>query len=178
MSEQNNKFPKIYGIVDPMTDKVVYIGKANNVQKRLKTHILDSKRRKTRLYQWMQDRIENNQQIKIIELASSISDDWQSLEKQMIFQYGGEGALLNMAKGGNQPIGCPEANKLNAIKLNNKRAEDAFEKKIWEMKRAMGHYLKILKAREQNSDNHKSIVAKLKYAADKRPDLFGCWSAL
>ena len=176
MSELTNKFAKIYGIVDPMTDKVVYIGKANNVQKRLKTHILDSKRRKTKLYQWMQDRIENNQQIKIIELASSISDDWQSLEKQMISQYGGEVALLNMAKGGNQPIGCPEANKLNAIKLNNKRAEDPLAKKIWEMKRDMARHLKRLN--KSNQDQYKTIVVKLKYAADKRPDLFVCWSAL
>lgn len=176
MSELPNKFAKIYGIVDPMTDKVIYIGKANNVQKRLKTHILDSKRRKTKLYQWMQDHIENNQQINIIELASSISDDWQSLEKQMISQYGCEGVLLNMAKGGNQPIGCPKANKLNAIKLNNKRAEDPLAKKIWEMKRDMARHLKRLS--KSNQDQYKAIVVKLKYAADKRPDLFGCWSAL
>ena len=176
MSELTNKFAKIYGIVDPMTDKVVYIGKANDVQKRLKTHILDSKRRKTKLYQWMQDRIKNNQQINIVELASSISNDWQSLEKQMISQYEAEGVLFNIAKGGNQPKGCPEANKRNAIELNNKRSKDPFAKKIWEMKRDMARHLKRLSKSNQNQ--YQKIVSKLKYAANKRPDLFGCWSAL
>jgi hypothetical protein len=31
---------------------------------------------------------------------------------------------------------------------------------------------------DKNSEHYRSLVAKLKYAAEKRPDLFGCWSAL
>ena len=178
MSESTNKFAKIYGILDPNTNEVVYIGKANNVKARLKTHISDCRKKRSNLYTWMQQQINDNKTIKIVELASSLSDDWQSLEKIMIAQYKSDHELLNMASGGNEPPNTIEVRRKNAINLNQRRKEDPFFQKIWLMKRAMGQYLKLLSKPDANPEKYKSIVAKLKYAADKRPDLFGCWSNL
>jgi hypothetical protein len=44
---------EIYSLNDPYTYKVRYIGKAKDSQKRLKSHIRDSKRRNTPVYQWI-----------------------------------------------------------------------------------------------------------------------------
>lgn len=169
---------KIYGIVDPESQIIVYIGKANNVQSRLKTHLSDSRRKNSRLHQWIRDQIGRGHSIKIVELASAISKDWQSLEKQMIAQYRADGDLLNMADGGNAPLIVPEVCRENAVRLNERRKSDPTFRKVWQMKRAMGAHLKFLRRDGADSEVYQKIVAKLKYAAQKRPDLFGCWSTL
>jgi hypothetical protein len=178
MSESTKKFSKIYGIIDPVTNKIVYIGKANNVQARLKTHISSSRTKKSNLYSWITEQINNGRPIQMVELASAISEDWQSLEKAMISQYRAEGLLLNMANGGNSPSCSPEICKQNAVRLNERRKSDPLFQRVWEMKRAMAQGLKFLQRPGADPEKYKSIVAKLKYAAEKRPDLFGCWSGL
>lgn len=177
MAETHNR-AKIYGIVDPETGKIVYIGKANRVQSRLKTHLSDCRKKDSNLYKWMRDRLNANQSIKIVELASAISEDWQSLEIAMIAQYRNEGNLLNMADGGNQPLVDIETRRKNAVILNARRKNDPLFKRVWEIKRAMSWNLKFLRREGADPKTYERIVAKLKYAAEKRPDLFGCWSAL
>lgn len=47
------KFSKIYGLSDKKTGEIIYIGKSDDPKKRLKQHIYDSKRRNTKLHQWI-----------------------------------------------------------------------------------------------------------------------------
>jgi hypothetical protein len=175
MSELNQKRAKIYGILDPDTNSVVYIGKANNVNARWKSHLRDSKRKKSRLYNWLNQQLAENKTIRVVELASSILDDWQTLEKDVIAQYRADGDLLNMSNGGNQPYVNVESCRKNAIKINERRKNDPLFRRIWEMKRSMASYLKHAK---KDSEHYRQLTAKLRYAANKRPDLFGCWSAI
>lgn len=178
MDAEANKFAKIYGIVDSTTKKVVYIGKANNVQARWKTHLSDCVRKDNRLYRWMKQRFESNQPVEIIELASATSEDWQSLEVAMIAQYRAEGELLNMADGGNQPHIDVVTCRKNAVKLNERRKNDPLFESVWEIKRTMGGHLRFLRREGADPEMYNKVVAKLKYAAQKRPDLFACWSTL
>jgi hypothetical protein len=177
-SANSRKFAKIYGIIDPETEKVVYIGKANDVNARWKTHLSDCRHKKSHLYSWMKERFNSNKPICIIELASAISDDWQSLEVAMIAQYRAEGEILNMADGGEQPFHNQAVCRKNAAKLNERRKNDPLFNRVWEIKRAMGSHLKFLRREGADPEVYQKIVAKLKYCAQKRPDLFGCWSAL
>jgi hypothetical protein len=178
MEAKANKFAKIYGIVDSATGRVVYVGKANDVQVRWKGHLADCVRKDNRLYRWMRQQFEENQPVSVVELASAISEDWQALEVAMIAQYRDDGDLLNMADGGNQPyIDIPTCRK-NAVKLNERRKNDPLFRRAWEIKRAMGGHLRFLRREGADPEMYNKVVAKLKYAAQKRPDLFACWSTL
>lgn len=174
----SKKFAKIYGIIDPITEQVVYIGKANDVRSRWRTHQSDSRTKNTPLYQWMRQRGDKGTSLKMVELASAISNDWQSLEKIVISQYRAEGNLLNVSAGGNEPAFNVETSRENAVKLNDRRKNDPLFQRVWEIKRAMGSHLKFLRRNGEDSEAYQRVVAKLKYCAQKRPDLFGCWSTL
>lgn len=43
---------QIYALRDPRDGNLRYIGKANNAEKRLKSHMKDSRHRKTPVYAW------------------------------------------------------------------------------------------------------------------------------
>jgi len=178
MPAEKPKFAKIYGIVDPQTGSIIYIGKANDVKARWKTHITDARKKKSRLYTWLNEKLDKNEKVEVIELASAISEDWGSLEKIVIAQYRAEGKLLNMANGGQEPPHDPETCAKNARKVVEKRMSDPFHYEIWRMKKEMGAYLKFLRKFGEDSEKYQKVVEKLKYAAKKRPDLFGCWSSL
>jgi len=45
--------PCIYALTDPSTGEVRYIGKANDPSARLKSHLMDSRRRNTPVYRWI-----------------------------------------------------------------------------------------------------------------------------
>lgn len=170
-------YAKIYGIVSKATGKVVYIGKANDPEKRFKGHLRDSTRRQTPLYDWM--RSHNGADATYVVLASAISDDWQSLEILMIAQYRNESKLLNLADGGNQPTQTKEQKSKNSIKLNH--CSNPEEQRVWSIKRRINTIITGWKKdkRYDSFDPHvEKVKAKLRYCAWKRPDLFGSYASL
>lgn len=161
---------QIYGLADPQTHKIMYIGKAMNAEQRYKGHLRDAARRKTPLYQWINTLTEKP---KLIILASCTTEDWQTVEKQVITQYRVEGQLLNVADGGNQPKGNSITNRQNAIKLNERMRNDPFAKRIQFLKRSMADFIRRAKNGEIREEVKESIFAKLRLAAAKNPALFG-----
>lgn len=94
---------EIYGLLDPVTGELRYIGKANNAAKRLKSHLRDMKRRKSPLYGWL-GKLDQPPNIKILERTL----DWKEAERRLIAEYRGKGErLLNLADGGDEPF-CPK----------------------------------------------------------------------
>lgn len=153
------KFSKIYGLSDKKTGEIIYIGKSDDPKKRLKQHIYDSKRRNTKLHQWIR---KNPNSVELIILAYAISNDWQSLEKQMIAQYKESGKLLNIAKGGNQPF---------------RDENDSFKRKVWIIKNFMARLVNEWK-NIPTTEKIEERKAMLRYAAWKKPELFGEWKYL
>jgi len=173
------EYAKIYGIVSKSTGKVVYIGKANNPAERFKGHLQDSLRRKTPLYDWM--RSGSGVGANYVVLASATSEDWQSLEKQMIAQYRSEGKLLNLADGGDQPSISVEQRRKNALSMNAKRESGGIKRQAWLLKKRMNRFLNdCRKDGRFDSFNPKieQIKAKLRYAGWKNPQLFGEYKSL
>jgi hypothetical protein len=161
---------KIYGLSDPNTQEIRYIGKANNPAERYKGHLRDASRRTTPVYHWI-----NSLQDKphLIVLASCLTSDWQSVEKQIIAQYREDHSLLNLADGGNQPKSNSAVNRINGYKLNERIKQDPSLNRIREVKKMMGDFIKrasLGKVRQEVKDR---IFAKLRLAAEKNPVLFG-----
>ena len=152
--DTNTKFSKIYGLSDKKTGEIIYIGKSDNPEKRIKQHIYDSKRRNTKLHQWIR---KNPDSLKLVILACAISQDWQSLEQTLISQHKLSGKLLNISKGGNQP---------------SRDDSDPLKKKVWLIKK----YIRKLLNEWKNMPSTERIEEKkaiLRYAAWKKPELFG-----
>lgn len=146
---------EIYSLVCPVTNTIRYIGKAKNSEKRLKSHIRDSKRRNTPLYLWIRELIQSGK-IPVMKVIS-IADDWQSEEIRQIQIHKEMGCdLLNVAKGGNQPYCSKEQLAINGSNTFNKIRNE----RLFELKRRMGMSLTWLKE-SGLIEKHNSILSRL-----------------
>lgn len=133
----------IYCLKHPQTNEIRYIGKANNVRKRLLSHLVDSKTRKTPIYFWI-NKLKSEGLKPIIEvLVETDSENWQRFEIETISQFKKAGyRLLNLADGGNQPICDKEVRckngKANALAIHS----DPVKKRFWYLKKELGAYFK------------------------------------
>lgn len=169
----STKTAEIYALFDPRGGGIRYIGKAANAHKRLKGHLREMRRR-TPLYDWIAKLRSEGVTPWMAVIANAISPDWQSLEKELITQWREDGQrLLNLAEGGDQPYCPPEVRAENGRKLAAAIHSDPIRKRIWHAKRSLAAYLRDPHASEEAKER---IRAKMRYAAAKRPDLFGSWA--
>lgn len=180
-----SKYPLIYGLQDPVTECIRYIGKARDPADRFKKHLREAnsaRRSHYPIYQWMNKLSKEGSVPKLVVLASSISDEWSLLEITMIAQYRQEVGreLLNVSDGGDQPHCSEEQRRDNALKMNavvNARGRHSPVQKG--SRQARIHYLKKMVAFHINridnmpKDKAESFLNKLRDAGAKRPDLFG-----
>jgi GIY-YIG catalytic domain len=92
----------IYALIDPRTDEIRYIGKANDPKKRLVSHLRDANRRRTPVYSWILSLRKLNlvPEIRVLRLTT----DWKTAEREEITKARATGIrLLNLADGGDQP---------------------------------------------------------------------------
>ena len=158
----------IYGLSHPETGELRYVGKANHVQKRLKSHLRDSRRRNTPLYCWMRT-LTTSPRIEVLEEVADA--DWKDAERRLIALHRADGRLLNLADGGDEPH-CPkEVRAENGRRNARARQIDPIRKRMWQLKQALAQALKR---------GHVSEVAKgkMRQAALKYPQHFGEWVAI
>lgn len=92
----------IYGLFDPQTDKLRYIGKSNNPKIRLAKHIRDAKK-STHLHRlaWIKGLLDKGLKPKLRVLLEIPRNQWQIVEKLLIAFLNDFGhPLTNMADGG------------------------------------------------------------------------------
>jgi group I intron endonuclease len=108
----------IYGLYDPRTSKIRYVGKADDPQARLKGHIKQATGHKRA---WFDELLGLGLSPVVVELDVVDVTDWQEAEREWIAYFRGQGTdLLNIAKGGNGPAACSEETrrKLSILKAN------------------------------------------------------------
>lgn len=106
----------IYALSCPDSGQVMYIGKANKPEHRLKGHLRDCRRRKTNLYRWLNKLLAEGKQPKLTIIETIAFEAWEDRERHWIAHYRSLGPLLNMADGGDQPS-CPiEVRRANGMK--------------------------------------------------------------
>lgn len=133
--------PDIYGLYDPETGDLIYVGKADDPDKRLMSHIRDSRRRNTPLYRWIRER-----GTPAISVIVRDSPDWRADERRIIKEsrYIGYN-LLNVADGGDHPKATPQSLAVAASTANAKRPKSVMrayrliEYMIRVAERASGH---------------------------------------
>jgi hypothetical protein len=161
-----SSFNEIYGLFDPRSGELRYIGKAANAERRLKSHKRDAKRRTTPVYVWMRDLAQAGMSpaLKVLETTGA---DWQSVERRLIAKHLEAGAdLLNLAPGGNEPS-CSTAVRAE----NGRKVAASRDKVIWRIKRDLGDFLK----RGYLSEHTKE---KMRQAARAKPAMFGDWAGI
>ena len=151
----------IYALTDPVTGEDRYVGKAKDINARRKAHIRDAKRRDTPVYEWVRGLLSQGLEPGIRLLETAPSDDWERAEIDWIARLRKSGNILNVANGGNQPQ-CSHEMSVR-IGRHSARTRDPV---IFSLNQKMGISLK----RGWVSETTKE---KLRYAARKRPDLFG-----
>lgn len=161
---------KIYGLADPVTKEIRYIGKAKNPAERYKGHLRDASRRTTPVYRWINSLTDKPE---LIVLASCLTSDWQSVEKQVIAQYRQDHQLLNLADGGNEPKSNQVVNRINGYMMNEALKQNPRLKRIRELKKMMSDFIKRANSGKVREEVRDRIFAKLRLAAEKNPVLFG-----
>lgn len=158
--------PSIYALLDS-EGVIKYIGKANNPEKRLKSHMRDAYRRDTPLYKWVRE----NGQPEMMILESDCKD-WPESERRLIAEHKAKGFdLLNVAAGGNQPH-CPkEVCARNGVSNAKLRVSTPEKKRFYELRRSLGQALK------QGYVSQKTR-AKMRAAAVEYPHLFSDWATV
>lgn len=152
---------EIYALIDPITNEVKYIGKANDSVKRLKSHIRDSRRRNTPVYIWIKSLIKLGVIPKIVVISTVLFSEWESEEKRIIKEYKDKGYdLLNVAIGGNAPF-CPhEVRGSNGRKNATDIHSDPKRKKMWYLRKRLAESIKWME-KNNRFEKVKEIRSKL-----------------
>lgn len=89
----------IYGLVDPRTQELRYVGKTNNIKQRYSFHLTSRKR--THVSNWIKNLKTSGIKPEIFVIEESDKDNWREAEKFHInyFRYIGAN-LVNLADGG------------------------------------------------------------------------------
>jgi hypothetical protein len=97
--EHINKTTFIYGLADPTTHEVRYIGKSNHPNKRYKDHLADTKNSYKR--NWLSSLSKLNLTPELIILEEVLMSEWQEKERHYISLHLGKDAkLVNGTLGG------------------------------------------------------------------------------
>lgn len=150
----------IYGLTDPKTGEVRYIGKANDPEKRLAGHMRDMTRRNTPLYCWMR----KNGKPGLVVLSENCQD-WKSEERRIIAEYRAASArLLNVADGGDEPFCSKDVRARNGAIVAAKRS-----RVLWSVYRRLGYQFKYFSQRgdEERALKMKAATEMLKAAEAK-----------
>lgn len=123
----------IYALRDPSTGEVRYVGKANNPQARLKSHMRAARSRNTPVYCWIRSLKDKGlePQMEVLEWT----EDWKSREKALILQHKSD-RLLNLAEGGDEPHCSKEQRQANGRKAAKQR-----DPMIWALRRNLGEMI-------------------------------------
>jgi len=142
----------IYGLYDPVTKKIRYIGKAKCAVKRLKGHLREKNRMKSPLYQWI-NKLKKSGHSPIMKVISSVPEDsWRDAEMLAIkfFRDNGE-RLLNVADGGDEPFCSHETRVSNGYKTSQNRNQEKMKAMVF-----LSNYLRSEDASEKIKDRIRS----------------------
>ena len=167
----NGRVVHIYGLCDPTTTQLRYVGKSDNPLIRLQQHTKE-RRRKTPLYDWIASIQPHQPELFVIETVPA--EQWQESEQFRIAYFKSIGCrLLNIAKGGDQPH--PTADQLRTAAREATKAREAGPlAAMWHRKRRL-----VLMLRQAERDSQHFATYHLRFLlgmlAAAHPQHFGEW---
>ena len=117
----------IYGLVDPRSPEVIrYVGKANDVEERLRRHLRMGKRgfrHNNKLLKWIEELLAAELKPSIVVLEEVCFDDWQQCEKRWIVKMREANPdLLNLSSGGDG---------LAVARKESREAQRIIQSEVW-----------------------------------------------
>lgn len=167
---------EIYGLYDPESWELRYIGKANNSAKRLKTHIYESRREKRPVCLWVAGLIAGGKAPGLEVLETVLAAEWKAAERRLIAEHRKTANLLNLAPGGDMPSMSLEQRTQAGIRLNEQMRKNPARLEWVRAKRDMAKlYNKLSKQPDISSY---TMRLHMKCRAACQPELYGEWAAL
>lgn len=120
----------LYTLNEPDTGEIRYVGKSEDVNKRLKEHIRKSKRNKTHKDNWIQSLLNQNKS-PILEIYKVVPESsWGECEQKLISELREKGLnLTNIANGGEGGnLGSIVNKKISESKLGFKHSQETKDK--------------------------------------------------
>lgn len=168
----------IYALCCPDIGEVRYIGKANDMEKRLKSHVADMGRRDYPLYRWMR-KLNRECKLPVVKAISTACDaTWQQEEIDAIRRARESGArLLNIADGGQSPF-CPhEVRVENGRKAAIARVSTEEKRRYQEVKYRAREVVKWLKSRGKwDEPLGLKVRSAMRLLASRKPEYFSKWA--
>lgn len=94
----------IYGLVDPITSQLRYVGKSINPNSRFRKHLQDSKKKITYKDKWVFNLLVNNNKPELLIIDIIEDDNWEFWEIFYISYFKSIGCrLTNLTNGGDNP---------------------------------------------------------------------------
>lgn len=167
----------IYGLCDA-DGTLRYIGKANNVEKRLASHMREVGRRDYPLYRWIAKR---GRPLVVVLHECGDGEDWREVERRLIAEARARGEkLLNVADGGDEPH-CPiEVRRANGRKSKNSGylvslRNDRLGMLVHDLKRESVTLLRLAR-RFGMPDVEERTLARMRQLHHALPHLFPKWA--
>ena len=114
----------IYGLIDPMTDQLRYIGKSVNVNRRYRRHITERFLHDSYKDRWIRKLINENNQPELLIIDKVQENEWKFWEQHYISYFKGIGCLLtNGTNGGDQPPSTKGRRHKESSKLKMSRSK-------------------------------------------------------
>jgi len=177
------KISGIYGLVDPGTNEVRYIGQSLDIESRYKQHVRYRKESAKHypIYCWIDSLLANGLAPRLIVIEHA-PVDIDKAEIYWIAYYKDKSCnILNIAKGGSHiPMSAIQrvSNGISgsASRLKN-HEENPAAKRIWQIKKQMSSTLRMFHSRGMYFHEYK-LRLKMKCLAAYTPKLCGDWSVL
>ena len=172
---------EIYGLYEPDSGELRYVGKAKNAAARLKRHILERGLGRP-VNRWVKSLVENGR-VPFMQVLETVAEsEWEAAERRLIAECRKGSRLLNLADGGAMPSQTYEQRKRAAIASNRKQeAKSPAEIKFVKAKQDMGRlYSRFMKdGAKTGSYFHAYVLCffmRAYYAAD--PKRHAIWASL
>ena len=152
----------IYGLYDPRSDELRYVGKASDFELRLYQHIKDAKAgQKTYRSNWIRSLLELGMIPAIKLLGYSTVNSWQEDEKAWIAKVKKEGAnLTNLTEGGEGILGYNHSEETRN-KISQANIESGKVPPNWKgRKQSLEHIRKRVEARKKKGNYEHSEETK------------------
>lgn len=114
-----NKPIYIYVLKHPLTEEVRYVGKTNNLKKRLESHLAKANEFKGRrkVINWVQSIVADGMQPIIESIEECLFENWAEREKYWISYYKSIGSdLCNLTDGGESNYGYVYSDELKEVR--------------------------------------------------------------
>lgn len=159
----------IYGLKDPNTEQIRYIGKTSHPEKRLKHHI--SVRYNNHKSNWIQSLLKNNEK-PILEIIDEVPiSNWEFWEKHYIRLFKSLGAeLVNSTEGGrggedDRKLRKDTIEKMRLAQLGKKHTEESKKKMSESAKRKAPISEKTREIHRKNSTGRKRSLSAIEKTA-------------